>query len=63
MLEVTIAKLDNAIASFAEKYMKNIIRGALIPPPPIPEMAHRTLIKITMTVPPISNGYKSNKGL
>jgi hypothetical protein len=38
--------------------MKNIIRGAKIPPPPIPEIAHNMLIANKKAVPPISNPPK-----
>lgn len=58
VLEHTIEKLDIAIAYFVEKYMKNIIRGAKIPPPPIPEIAHNMLIANKKAVPPISNPPK-----
>ena len=43
--------------------MKNIMRGAKIPPPPIPEIAHNILIANKKAVPPISNPPKPKSAL
>lgn len=58
-----IEKLDIAIAVLVVKKKNAMRTGIAIPPPPIPAMLARAMIRLKVIKPPISRPYIGNTSL